>query len=207
VVADAMNCRILFIGDSGYPTGQIGTNGVCTHGLPDTVGYPNGDTPLPNGHLLLSEINGDWIDEVTQSGHVVWAHHIPGVVTPSDPQRLTDGTFLVASYGSPGAVVRFDRTGKVLWTYRPTSGPGVLDHPSLAAPLPNGLIGVNDDYNHRVVLIDPKTDRIVWQYGTGVSGSGPGQLSFPDGFDLLLPGNVVPLHVDFASPTVHLGHP
>lgn len=207
VVADALNCRILFIGDSGYPTGQIGTNGVCTHGLPDTVGYPNGDTPLPNGHLLLSEVHGDWIDEVTQTGRVIWSHHIAGVVMPSDPQRLSDGTFLVASYASPGAVVRFDRTGKVLWTYRPTSGPGVLDHPSLASPLPNGLIAVNDDYNHRVVLIDPKTDRIVWQYGTGVSGSGPGQLSFPDGFDLLLPGNVIPLHVDFASPTVHLGHP
>jgi len=37
----------------------------------------------------------------------------------------------------------------------------MLDHPSLAERLPNGLIGVNDDYRHRVVLIDPKTKRIV----------------------------------------------
>ena len=207
VVADAQNCRILFINDAGSPTGQIGTNGVCTHDLPRSVGYPNGDTPLPNGHLLLSEINGDWIDEVTGSGHVIWSHHVTGVVVPSDPQRLSDRTFLVASYFSPGAVVQFDRTGKVLWMYRPTSGPGVLDHPSLAAPLPNGLVGVNDDYHHRIVLIDPKTDRIVWQYGTGVSGSGPGQLSYPDGFDLLLPGGVVALHVDFPNPTVQLGRP
>jgi len=207
VVSDAKNCRIQFFDASGRPTHQIGTTGVCTHGLPDTVGYPNGDTPLPNGHLLLSEINGSWIDEVTADGHVVWAHQIPGVTTPSDPQRLADGTYLVASYGSPGAVVRFDRSGKVLWLYRPISGPGVLDHPSLAAPLPNGLVAINDDYNHRVVLVDPKTNRIVWQYGTGTAGASVGQLAYPDGLDLLLPGNVIPLHVDFDSPTVHKGAP
>ncbi len=207
VVADAMNCRIQFFDASGQPTHQIGTTGVCAHGLPDTVGYPNGDTPLPNGHLLLSEINGSWIDEVTPDGHVIWSHQIPGVTTPSDPQRLADGTYLVASYGSPGAVVRFDRTGKVLWMYRPISGPGVLDHPSLAAPLPNGLVAINDDYNHRVVLVDPKTNRIVWQYGTGTSGSSLGQLAYPDGIDLLLPGGVIPLHVDFDTPTVQMGTP
>ena len=208
VVADAMNCRILFINDHGLPARQIGTTGVCSHDLPRSVGYPNGDTPLPNGHLLLSEIYGNWVDEVTSTGHVVWAHHIPGVTTPSDPQRLADGSYLVASYGSPGGVVRFSRSGKVLWSYHAVNANGVLDHPSLAAPLPNGLIAVNDDYNHRVVLIDPKTDRVVWQYGvTGRSGSGAGFLSYPDGLDLLLPGNVIPLHVDFAEPTVHLGRP
>ena len=207
VVSDAMNCRIQFFDAAGHPTRQIGTTGVCVHGLPDTVGYSNGDTPLPNGHLLLSELHGGWIDEVTADGHVVWSHQIPGVSVPSDPQRLADGSYLAASYVSPGAVVRFDRTGKVLWTYRPISGPGVLDHPSLAAPLPNGLIAINDDYNHRVVLVDPKTDRIVWQYGTGVAGAGVGQLSYPDGVDLLLPGGVIPLHVDFDAPTVHMGRP
>ncbi len=207
VVADAKNCRIQFFNSAGQPTHQIGTTGVCMHGLPDTVGYPNGDTPLPNGHLLLSEIDGGWIDEVTADGHVVWSHQIPGVSLPSDPQRLADGTYLVASYVFPGAVVRFDRTGKVLWTYRPTSGPGVLDHPSLAAPLPNGLVAINDDYNHRIMLVDPKTNRIVWQYGTGTAGSAVGQLAYPDGIDLLLPGGVIPLHVDFDAPTVHMGTP
>ena len=34
----------------------------------------------------------------------------------------------------------------------------MLDHPSLAERLPNGLIGVNDDYRHRVLLIDPVTN-------------------------------------------------
>ena len=201
-VADAKNCRILFLDAAGAYDRQIGTNGTCSHGMPATVGYPNGDTPLPNGHLLVSELNGAWVSEVTATGHVVWTHQIPGLVEPSDPQQLADGTYLVASYASPGAVIRFDRSGKVLWYYHPASGPGMLDHPSLAMPLPNGLVAVNDDYHHRVVLIDPRTDEIVWQYGTGSPGSGPGQLSFPDGMDLMLPGNRLPLHVDFAT---HVG--
>ncbi len=206
-VADAKNCRILFLDAAGAYDRQIGTNGTCSHGMPATVGYPNGDTPLPDGHLLVSELNGAWVSEVTATGHVVWSHQIPGLVEPSDPQQLADGTYLVASYASPGAVIRFDRSGKVLWYYHPAGGPGMLDHPSLAMPLPNGLVAVNDDYHHRVVLIDPRTDRIVWQYGTGTAGSGPGQLSFPDGMDLMLPGNRLPLHVDFAAHVVQAGRP
>jgi outer membrane protein assembly factor BamB len=197
----------LFIDANGFPSRQIGRTGDCTPGLPATVGYPNGDTPLPDGNLLISELNGHRVDEVTSKGKVIWSLQVHGVVEPSDPQRLADGTFMVASYAHPGAVVRFDSKGKVLWYYHPTSGNGVLDHPSLAMPLPNGLVAVNDDYHHRVIFIDPKTNKIVWAYGTGVSGSGPGQLSFPDGIDLMLPGNVLPLHVDFASSEVHKGRP
>ena len=206
VVADAKNCRILFLGPAGHYARQIG-NGSCVHGMPATVGYPNGDTPLPNGDLLVSELNGSWVSRVSPRGIPIWQYHLRGLVEPSDPQLLADGTYLVASYASPGAVIRFNDKGKVLWYYHPTSGRGVLDHPSLAMPLPNGLVAVNDDYHHRVILIDPATDKIVWQYGTGTPGAAPGQLSFPDGMDLMLPGNVLPLHVDFPSATVHPGLP
>ena len=62
----------------------------------------------------------------------------------------------------------------------------MLDHPSLALRLPNGLIAVNDDYRNRVVIIDPTTHRIVWQYGhTDVAGRRHGYLSLPDGMDFL----------------------
>jgi hypothetical protein len=62
----------------------------------------------------------------------------------------------------------------------------MLDHPSLAIQVRPGLIAVNDDYRHRVVLISIRTHRIVWQYGhTDVRGTGRGYLSTPDGMDLL----------------------
>src|SRR3954447_783394 len=208
VVADAKNCRILFFNAKGSPSGQLGKTGDCTPGLPNTVGYPNGGTPLPNGNLLISEINGAHISELSAKHKVLWSTPVPGLHVPSDPQPLSDGSFLVVDYAHPGAVIRFTSDGKALWTYRPTSGSGVLDHPSLGAPLPNGLVAVNDDYNHRVVLIDPTTDSIVFQYGhTGVAGTGPGYLNTPDGMDLLLPGGVIPLHIDFASNKVVSGRP
>jgi outer membrane protein assembly factor BamB len=208
VVADAKNCRILFFSPSGKTSGQIGQSGNCTPGLPKTVGYPNGGTPLPNGDLLISEINGAHVSRLSKSRKLIWSTGVPGLRTPSDPQPMTDGSTLVVDYNRPGAVIRFSSTGKVLWNYRPTGGSGMLDHPSLGAPLPNGLIAVNDDYNHRVVLIDPVTNSIVFQYGhTGVAGTGVGYLNTPDGLDLLLPGGVVPLHVDFASPRIHPGRP
>ncbi len=208
VVADASNCRILFFGPAGRPAGQIGRTGNCTPGLPITVGYPNGDTPLPDGHLLVTELHAGSISEITRAGDPLWTVRIPSLSVPSDPQRLSDGTYVAADYGSPGAVVRFTSGGRVLWTFRPTSGPRELDHPSLAAPLPNGLVAVTDDFNDRVVLLDPASGRIAWQYGhTNVPGTAPGFLNTPDGLDLLLPGGRTPLHVDFASARVHPGRP
>ena len=71
----------------------------------------------------------------------------------------------------------------------------MLDHPSLAERLPNGLIATNDDYRDRVVVINPLTKRIVWQYGhTDSPGTGPDMLKIPDGFDLLTHAGVTPTH-------------
>jgi outer membrane protein assembly factor BamB len=194
VVADAKNCRILHISASRQPISQIGTTGNCVHDPPRSVGYPNGDTPLPNGDLLVSEINGSWVTEYTLAGALVWTVHLP-IAYPSDPQQLGPDLYLVSDYSKPGGILEFTREGNIVWSYRPPSGSGMLDHPSLAERLPNGLIAVNDDYRHRVALIDPATNTIVWQYGqTDVPGSAPGLLNTPDGFDLLLPDGSTPTH-------------
>jgi outer membrane protein assembly factor BamB len=183
-VADAYNCRILFIRHHRIVS-QIGRTGVCAHDPPRTLGAVNGDTPLPDGGVLVSEINGSWIDNFSKTGKLRWSFQAP-VSYPSDPQPLPGGKILLADYASPGAAVIVDRHGKVLWRYRPTSGWGVLDHPSLAIMLPNGNIAINDDFGHRVVIVDRKTHRIVWQYGhRGSSGSAAGFLNTPDGMDYI----------------------
>jgi hypothetical protein len=52
--------------------------------------------------------------------------------------------------------------------------------------LPNGDIAINDDFNDRVVIVDPKTNAIVWQYGhTGRPGTGANSLNTPDGMDFV----------------------
>ncbi len=195
-VADASNNRILFISPQGQIVSQIG-NGADAHVPPTSIAYPNGDTPLANGDVLVSEINGSWIDEYTPKGALVWTVHMTSVNYPSDPQQLGPNSYLMTDYDPPaeGRILEFTRQGQVTWIYDAQSGDGALKKPSLAERLPNGLIMVNDDYRNRVVVIDPTLDAIVWQYGiTDVSGTAPGMLSIPDGFDNLLANGTTPTH-------------
>jgi hypothetical protein len=193
-VADAQNCRILLISPAKKLLNEIGSPEACTHEPPTYLGSPNGDTPLANGNILVSEVNGSYIDEITPQGKLMWTVQLP-IVYPSDPQQLGPDRYLVADYTKPGGIYEFNRAGKILWSYAPESGNGMLNHPSLAERLPNGLIAANDDYRDRVVIIDPKTKKIVWQYGTtGEPGTGPDHLRIPDGFDLLAPNGTTPTH-------------
>jgi hypothetical protein len=190
-VADAYNCRILFI-RAHRIIKQYGHTGACHHNPPATLAAVNGDTPMPDGGVLISEINGSWIDDVARDGHLRWAVQAP-VAYPSDPQLLPDGKILLADYTRPGGVLIMNRFGHVSWRYQPSSGFAMLDHPSLALPLPNGDIAVNDDFRDRVVIIDPRKNAIVWQYGhANQPGTGPDHLHIPDGLDFvpLGPGNV-----------------
>jgi hypothetical protein len=194
VVADDQNCRVLFVNSDGSVAGQIGTTGVCMHQPPNFLGSPNGDTPLADGNILISEITGQWVSEYTPQGKLVWSVHLP-VHYPSDPQQIGPDLYMLADYGQPGAIVEFNREGQVLYRYQPTSGPGVLNQPSLAEVLPSGVFMANDDYRDRMVAIDPTTQALVWQYGvTDTPGTAPGMLAIPDGFDVLAPNGSTPTH-------------
>jgi hypothetical protein len=183
-VADAYNCRILFVRNHRILR-QIGHTSVCRHDPPGYLAAVNGDTPLPDGGVLVSEINGSWIDNFSSTGALRFSFHAP-VGYPSDPQPLPGGRVLLADYSKPGHLLIMSRGGKVLWRYGPRSGPGMLNHPSLAMALPNGDIAVNDDYRHRCVVIDPRTKQIVWQYGhTDSPGTAHGYLNTPDGMDFI----------------------
>ncbi|MGA8744971.1 MAG: hypothetical protein WB507_03805 [Solirubrobacterales bacterium] len=193
-VADAQNCRVLIISQEKKVLKEIGTPTSCVHEPPRALGSPNGDTPLRDGNILITEVNGSFIDEITRGGRLLWSVQLP-ISYPSDPQQLGPDRYLVADYATPGGIYEFDRAGKIFWSYHPASGPGMLNHPSLAERLPNGLIAANDDYRDRVVIIDPRTKKIVWQYGhNDTPGRGPDSLHIPDGFDLLAPNGTTPTH-------------
>ena len=186
--ADIKNCRIVVIRPPAhYVTHQLGETGNCTHELGVSYGSPNGAFPMSNGDTVVTEINGDWIDVLKPDGSPVTDTNPPGFSYPSDTNEVRPGVFLSADYTQPGAIETFTTTGQLLWRYEPT-GAAALDQPSLALPLPNGDVLANDDKNQRVIVIDPHTNKVVWQYGhTHVTGSGPGYLSNPDGVDLAPP--------------------
>jgi len=183
-VADAYNCRILFVRNHAIVR-QYGAAGHCVHDPPRHFGAVNGDTPTPYGGVLVSEIPGHWIDAINADGSLRWSVQAP-IAYPSDPQPLPGDHVLLADYSNPGHVIVIDSRGHVSWRYGPAAGEAALNHPSLAIELPNGDIAVNDDYRDRVVVIDPRSNRIVWQYGhTDHPGTGPGYLNTPDGMDFI----------------------
>ncbi len=183
-VADIINCRVLWINRARHIVRSIGTASDCTHDPPRSLSDPNGDTPIPGGGVLVTEIGG-WVDRFDTAGRLVWSIRTP-TDYPSDAQLLPNGNVLVAAYNTPGRIDILTPRGRIVWTYERLAGPGALQQPSLAVMLPNGMIAATDDWNNRVVVIDPRTKRIVWQYGhDGVAGSAPGYLRKPDGLDLI----------------------
>lgn len=192
---DIKNCRILLLkpGDMS-PVHIFGmSTNACLHDPPYRFGSPNGAFPMTNGHYAVTEINGDWVNEMGINGTIYQSFHAPGILYPSDTNEVRPGVFLTADYSKPGTVEEFTSSGQVLWRYSP-SGAQALNQPSLALPLPNGDVVLNDDKNNRVIVVDPKTDKVVWQYGTGIAGSAPGQLSNPDGIDLAPPYSLLVTH-------------
>lgn len=190
ITADIKNCRLLLIKLGSHSPSRIygETTQACYHQPPARFGSPNGAFPMSNGNFLVTEINGDWVDEMTPAGKILRSFHVPGFSYPSDTNEVRPGVYLSVDYASPGAVETFNAQGHVYWRYQPLPGDPQLNHPSLAEPLPNGDILLNDDDNNRVIVIDPHTNKIVWQYGhTGQAGSAPGYLDDPDGVDLAPP--------------------
>ena len=183
MVADIQNCRVLFISRAHKVVREIGHAGNCGHNPPQGLSSPNGATPLADGGVLVTEIGG-WVDRISAAGKLLWTIRTP-TSYPSDAQLLPDGNVLVSGFNTPGRVDEITPQGKVVWTYAPT-GYWSLDRPSLAVRWPNGMIAITDDWHHRIVVIDPKTKRVVWSYGhLDQPGSGNGYVNKPDGLDLL----------------------
>jgi hypothetical protein len=192
--ADIKNCRVIEISPDKNIVRQYGVTGVCKN----STGYlnkPNGDTPLANGHILISNINSNSVVELNQNWKQVLDLKVP-LKYPSDPQPTLAGNILISDYSNPGKIIEITRSGNIVWQYYVKDGPGKLNSPSLAIELPNGNILANDDLNHRIIVIDKNSKKIVWQYGvTGKPGSLPGQLSIPDGVDIIKrPAVIIPTH-------------
>jgi N-acetylneuraminic acid mutarotase len=188
IAADIKNCRLIELRPPAqHLTRQIGATGGCYHAPPASFASPNGAFPLQDGGIVVTEIGGVWADIFDRSGKLTGAVNPPGFSYPSDTNQVRPGVFLSVDYADPGTIAEFDSSGHVLWRFSPR-GPDALNHPSLALPLPNGDVLANDDYNDRVIVVDPRTNQIVWQYGhTGVTGTKPGYLNNPDGVDLAPP--------------------
>jgi len=119
---------------------------------------------------------------------------VPGVSAIYQTDEIGPDRYLTVDHVVAGKVLTFNHSGKVLWSYAPT-GAQSLNKPSLAIGLPNGDVMISDKVNNRLLVVDPRNNRVVWQYGhTGVPGSGPGFLNNPTGMDLYPPNAIAAKH-------------
>jgi hypothetical protein len=156
-----------------FPGGRV----QWTYGHPNAAGSTTGylNTPddayvLPNGSTSVADVTNCRVVYISATHRIVHQLGTTGVCA-HDPPR---------TFAAPNGDT-------------PLPGGGVL------VTEPNGLIAVNDDYNHRVVLIDPRSGRIVWQYGhDGAAGTAHDYLNTPDGMDFL-PYRVATAHPAIAA--------
>ena len=155
-VADAQNCRVLLISQAKKVLKEFGSPSSCAHEPPQPArlaqrrhAAARRQPARLRGQRLLHRRNHPRRQARLERAAADLLPVGPAAARPRPlpGRRLRD----------PGGIYKFNRAGKILWSYRPASGPGMLDHPSLAERLPGGLIAVNDDYRHRLAIIDPKT--------------------------------------------------
>jgi hypothetical protein len=181
------NCRILIVRPPGRrPATILGKTRRCVHDAPATFSYPDAAFPTTGGGIIVTELTPAWIDLLSRGHTLLRAFRVTGLTAPDDANQFAPGRFVATSHSLPGAVEEFTATGRVLWRFAPQRGPGELDRPSLAQVLPDGDVLVSDSGNDRLLVIAPRTDAIVWQYGhTRRAGDRPGYLHTPDSAVLL----------------------
>ena len=70
---------------AGVGPGHAGQ--LRAHTRPTSSAARTAPSRLPNGHFLVTEINGDWVDEIDRTGHVYWSTHPPAMTYPSDSNQ------------------------------------------------------------------------------------------------------------------------
>ena len=157
-----------------YATRQI----TWTYGVPDTRGkgagllnYPDDAHLLADGQFLTADIRNCCvliIDPKTNAVTTQWgtpgrcAHKPPGELAyPNGATPLDNGDILVSEI-TGALITRMTRAGQVVWSVKAPH----IRYPSDAFPTPGGKHIIVADFSKpgRVVIFDPATSNIVWEY-------------------------------------------
>jgi len=181
IIADPGSCTVVFVSPTARRAlGTLGTARTCVHDPPRAFAYPDAAFPAAGGELVVTERDPAWIDVLSARDRLLDAIRLAGWSAASDAGAYASGGLIVAERSDPGEIEELTRGGAPIWRYGPSAGPGELDRPALARVLAGGDVLVVDSGNDRVIVIDPRTDAIVWQYGhTGIAGTRPGFLDDP----------------------------
>ncbi len=138
---------------------------------------PNSAELLPNGHILIGDENNNRIIEITRDGAIVWQYN-QGLSGAAFASRLPNGNTLITD-SSHSRVLEVTPTKRIVFEYFTNTDPASNSAPlpTNAVQLANGGIMIADQFNNRVLIINPA---VQFQYGTvNVTGNGPDQLNGP----------------------------
>ena len=138
---------------------------------------PNSAELLPNGHILIGDENNNRVIEITRDGTIVWEYN-QGLSGAAFASRLPDGDTLITD-SSHSRVLEVTSNKKIVFEYLTNSDPASNSAPlpTNAVQLSNGEIIIADQFNNRVMIVNPE---MQFQYGTiNVTVNGPNQLNGP----------------------------
>ncbi len=138
---------------------------------------PNSAELLPNGHILIGDENNNRIIEITRGGTIVWQYN-QGLSGAAFASRLPNGNTLITDF-SHSRVLEVTANKQVVFEYFTNTDPASNSAPlpTNAVQLTNGEIMIADQFNNRVLIINPAAQ---FQYGTiNVTGNGSDQLNGP----------------------------
>ena len=174
LITDQANERIIEVTLGKQIVWQYGTTGVAGNG-PEQLNNPNCAELLENGHILICDENNNRAIEVTRDGEIVWQYG-SGDPNINDPvsgvafaSRLKNGHTLITD-SNHARIVEIDTDKNVVWEYFTNTDPnsnqrgGTGPLPTRALRLRNGNTLISDQYNHRVIEVNPAKE-IVRSFG------------------------------------------
>jgi outer membrane protein assembly factor BamB len=149
--------------------------------------------------LWVADFKGNRIIGFNRQGAEIWQQQMASAPIPAKSYNthteyvtVAPNGNLIVSDGEGMMVQEIDRSShNLLWQYgikdKQGSADGLLHQPDKAYKINDHEVLVNDGNNRRVIIIDQRDNKIVWQYGETLRmGKGPG----------LLRGNTAAVPVD-----------
>jgi hypothetical protein len=144
---------------------------------PGALNNPNSAELLPNGHILIGDENNNRVIEITRDGTIVWEYS-QGLSAAAFASRLPNGDTLITD-SSHSRILEVTPNKHIVFEYFTNSdaGSNSAPLPTNAVQLADGSVIIADQFNHRVLIVNPK---MQFQYGTvNVTGNGSNQLNGP----------------------------
>lgn len=144
---------------------------------PGALNNPNSAELLPNGNILIGDENNNRIIEITRAGTIVWQYS-QGLSGAAFASRLPNGDTLITD-SAHSRILEVTPNKKTVFEYFTNTDPAsnTAPLPTNAVQLANGSLIIADQFNDRVLIVNPK---LAFQYGkTNVTGNTPGELNGP----------------------------